>query len=215
MVTAAARAVEQIQFRITLNEDGEFTGLANHDQVSQQLQTMAGVMIKQLLGTAPAAQRAQIESLMGQVLTPELLISSATRDVQIYVGLNGASLAPGETLEVPLDQPSPFGGGTLAATYRVHMESSAAEFASVSTTMNYDAEGLRRMTAALMKQVGANIPPAELEAMPPIQLTDDGKYSYDRTFGIMREAAVTRRISSGPMRRLDGWTIRMISAPKR
>jgi hypothetical protein len=214
-MSAAARAVQEIQFRIMLNADGEFTGLANEAQVSRQLQAMTGAMMKELAGTLPAAQRSQFESMMQQFLSPALLISSATRDAQIYFALNGAGLAPGDALEVPLDQPSPFGGGTLAATYRVRMDSSTPDTARLSTTMVYDPEGLRALTAVLAKQSGGAVPQDELAAMPPLQLTDVGSYSYDRRLGIMREATLNRRVTAGPMQRLDGWSIRLISAPKR
>ena len=214
-VAAAARAMQQIQIRIVLNEDGEFAGVANEAQLSQQLQTVTNAVLKELMGAIPEAQRPQLESLMRQILAPPLLISSATREAQIYFGLNGAVLAPGETVEVPLDQPSPFGGGTLAATYRVRMDSSAPDSAALSTMMIYDPEGLQAMTAAFVKQMGATVPQSELAAMPAIRLTDEGKYSYDMQLGLMREVTVNRRIAAGPVQRLDGWTIRLVSAPKR
>jgi hypothetical protein len=71
------------------------------------------------------------------------------------------------------------------------------------------------MTQSLAQQAGKPIPPAELAKIPPRQMSDDAKYLFDRTVGLMREVTVNRLVSAGDMRRYDGWQIRLLSAPKR
>jgi hypothetical protein len=45
-------------------------------------------------------------------------------------------------------------------------------------------------------------------------MADDGAYAYDRELGLMREVIVSRRISVGSNRRLDGWQIRLFKGPR-
>ena len=214
-VAAAARAAKGIHFRVSLNADGEFTGLANEAEVRPKLQAMLGAVVEDLAARLPAAERKTFVELIGRLLSPAALISSATRDVQIYTGLNGASLAAGETLEATLQQPSPVGGGALPAIFRVRMDSITADSASLTSTTTYDKDALLKMTLGLAQQTGAPIPPEELAKIPLMQLSDVGKYEFDRTLGLMRKVTINRRTTIGDRGRLDGWTITLITPPKR
>jgi hypothetical protein len=214
-VAAAARAIKGIHFRVSLNADGEFTGLANEAEVRPKLQAMVGAVVQDLAARLPAAERKTFEELIGRLLSPAALISSATRDAQIYTSLNGASLAAGESLEATLQQPSPVGGGALPATFRVRMDSATVDSASLASTTTYDKDALLKMTLGLAQQAGAAIPPEELAKIPPMQLIDDGKYEFDRTLGLMRKVTINRRTTLGNQVRLDGWTITLITPPKR
>ena len=110
VLMAAAEAVRGLRFRLTLNADGELTGLANQDEVVPRLKSMMDAIVQQLLASIPEDERTAMVSFMNQVLSPEVLISSATREAGIYFGLNGVSLASGEVAEIELQQPSPLGG---------------------------------------------------------------------------------------------------------
>ena len=128
--------------------------------------------------------------------------------------MNGVELAVGETAEAPLQMASPI-GGVIPATLRVQMESATPETAVLKTTTTYDAAALLRMTQALVQQAGAPIPPEELAKFPRMEMSDDARYVFDRTTGLMREVIVNRRAIVADMRRLDGWEIRLSTAPKR
>jgi hypothetical protein len=117
--------------------------------------------------------------------------------------------------EFGLEQPSPVGSGVIAAKFRVDMESATNDSASLKTTTTYDPAALMRMTQSLAQQAGKPIPPAELAKIPPMKMSDDAKYLFDRTVGLMREVMVNRHVSTDGMRRYDGWQIRLLSAPKR
>ena len=114
-----------------------------------------------------------------------------------------------------LEQPNPLGGGTLPATFRIAAESVTAAVAVFTTNTTYDSAALRRLTEALAEQAGAPIPPGDLAALPPIEMADEGRYVFDRATGLMREVIVTRRITAGASRRVDGWEIRLIGGPQR
>ena len=212
---AAVEAVRDLRFRLTLNADGELTGLANQDEILPKLKSMMDTIVQQLSASIPEDQRTAMVSFMNQVLSPEVLISSATREAEIYFGLNGVSLASGEVAEIELQQPSPFGGGVIPGIFRVRMESVTTDSASLTTETTYDSTALLRLTESLVKQAGKPIPPSELAKVPPIDMNDDGTFVFDRTVGLMREVMMIRRVVAGTNQRLDRWEIRLLDGPKR
>ena len=214
-VAAASEIVRDMVFRLTLNADGEITGLANQAEIAPKLQAMLDSIVQDLSARLPAEQRKGVQTLIGQVLSPPALISSAIREAEIYFGLNGVSLAAGEAVEVDLEQPNPLGGGVIPAKFRVDMKSATKDSASIKTTTTYDPAALIRMTQSLAEQAGKPIPPEELAAIPPLKMNDDATYLFDRTVGLMREVSVNRLVSAGDMRRYDSWQIRLLSGPKR
>ena len=108
-VAAAAQATKGMHFRIALNADGGFASLLNEAEVRPKLQSVVGGIVAELAGRLPSNQRKSFQELMGQLVTPAALISSATRDAQIYFGLNGAPLTVGQTMAANLQQPGPMG----------------------------------------------------------------------------------------------------------
>jgi hypothetical protein len=210
----AAQALRDIRFRLNLNADGELTGMANQAEVAPKLKTVVDAVIRELSTRIPDEQRRQFLDFVGQILSVDVLIATATRDAATYFGLNGVSLAAGEVAEVDLEQPSPLGGGSLPAKFRVRMESASADSASLKTTTTYDAAALVRLTASVVKQAGSPIPPEELAKLPPMQMADEGTYLFDRKIGLMREVKVNRRIAMGPSGRLDAWEIRLVRGPR-
>jgi hypothetical protein len=197
-----------------MDEDGALAGIANKDEVAPKLKDMRDTVVLGLSTQLPAAQREEFQKMITQVMSPDALISSAIRDAEIYFGLNGAALAPGEGAEVDLELPSPFGGGIIPAKLRVDMVSATAESASLTSVTTYDAAALLRMTQALAQQTGRPIPAEEL-AGASLKMQDDGKYTFDRTVGLMRDVVINRRVSFADMRRLDAWQIKLITGPKR
>lgn len=70
------------------------------------------------------------------------------------------------------------------------------------------------MRPALEQQSGKPIPDAEM-AQLKMGMADDGRFVFDRKFGLMKEVIVNRRVTSGPETRTDRWEIRLTQAPKR
>jgi len=64
----------------------------------------------------------------------------------------------------------------------------------------------------LAKQAGSPTPPEQFINLPPMQMSDEGSFLFDRKRGLMREVKVNRRIAAGSNRRLDAWEIRLIDA---
>ena len=214
-IAAVSEVAKGLRYRIGLNADGEFTGLLNEAEIRPKLQTMVAAITKEFSGRLPANQRKSFEDMMAQILSPAVVIASATRDAQIYLGLNGAALAPGETASANLEQANPFGGAPIPATFNVRMDSATATSASLTTTMNYDKNALTKMTVDLAQRAGAPVRPEELAKLPPMQMTDEGKYEFDRALGLMRKLTISRRVSVDKLERVDGWTITLVEAPKR
>jgi hypothetical protein len=209
-----AQALRDIRFRLNLSADGELQGMANQDEVAPKLKTVVDAIVRDLSAKIPDEQRKGFLDFIGQILSVDVLIATATRDAATYLGLNGVSLAAGEAVEVDLEQPNPLGGGPIPTRFRVRMESASAETASLKTTTTYDPAFLVRLTESLAKQAGAPIPPEELAKLPSIQMADEGAFVFDRKVGLMREVKVNRRVVVGPNSRLDAWEIRLVSGPR-
>ena len=208
----AAQALRDIRFQLNLNADGELQGLANQAEVAPKLKTVVDAVVRQLSAQLPEDQRKNFLNVIGQILSVDVLIASATRDAATYLGLNGAALAVGEETVLDIDQPSPLGGGRIPAKFRVRMESATADVASLKTTTTYDAAALMRLTQTLAKQAGSPTPPEQFVNLPPMQMSDEGSFVFDRKRGLMREVKVNRRIAAGTNRRLDAWDIRLVDA---
>jgi len=215
VVATMARAVSGIRFRLMLNGDGEFTRLTNEAEVTPKLQAVLDAMLQLIAQALPADERKTFDAALRRILSPAALLAGATTDAQIYFALNGAALAQDETVEAQIQAASPVGGGTIPAAFRVRMDSVTAQSASLSTTTTYDAAAVRSVTAALAQQVGKPIPPEELAKIPPIEMTDEGTYLFDRALGLMREVAINRRVAGGGAQRFDRWVIRLVTAPSR
>lgn len=212
---AAMEAVRDLQLRLTLNAEGEFTGLVNQAEVLPKLQAAVDAIVGGLSATVPPEQRQTVLGVVNQVLSPQALIASATREADMYFGLNGVAVTPGEVVQTVIEQPSLIGSGTIPATFTVQMESASAESASLKTTTTYDKDALVRMTESLARQARVPMPPDALAKIPPLEMSDEGAYLFDRTTGLMREVVVSRRVGAGKSRRVDGWQIRLLDGPQR
>ena len=210
LVGSAAQALRDIRFQLNLNADGELLGMANQAEIAPRLKSVVDTVVRNLAAQMPADQRKGFLDVIGQVLSVDVLIASATRDAATYLGLNGAALAVGQAVVVDIEQPSPLGGDPLPAKFSVRMESATADVASLKTTTTYDPAALMRLTRSLAKQAGSPIPPEQFINLPPMQMSDEGSFVFDRKRGLMREVKVNRRIAVGPNRRLDAWEIRLI-----
>jgi hypothetical protein len=209
----AGRILGNAQFRIVLNADGEFVRVANEAELKPKLEAIVDAMLRSLQAGMAEAERKKMDDFFRQVLSPANLIAIATRDAQTYVGLNGLALALGDTLELTIEQPTAF-GGTVPAVFRARMESATPETATITTTTTFDPDALKKMTMAIVEQVGGKGSPDELATFR-IEMSDDGKFVFDRKLGLMREVTVNRRGVSGGVKRLDRWVIRLVSEPKR
>jgi hypothetical protein len=214
LVGVTSQALRDVRFQLRLNGDGELQEMANQAEVAPKLKAVVDAVVLQLSKQMPEDQRKGFLDFIGQVMSVDILMATAIRDAATYLGLNGVSLAAGETAEADLEQPSPVGGGTIPAKFRVRMDSASAERASLTTTTTYDKAALMRMTEAVAKQAGAPIPPEELARLPPMLMADEGTYVFDRTLGLMRDVKVSRRVAVGDNGRVDAWEIRLISGPR-
>jgi hypothetical protein len=215
LVAAASQAALGIRFVLRLNSDGELTGLVNQAEIAPKLKNMMDTIVRDLASRLPANERKNFQNMVGQLMSPTTLISSATNEAQIYFGLNGMELGDGENLAVELEHPSPLGSGVIPATFRIRVDSTTSDSAVLKTTTTYDAAALVRMTQALAQQAGRGIPAEELAKIPPMQMSDDGSYVFNKSLGLMREVIVNRLIAAGGMQRLDGWEISLLNSPTR
>jgi hypothetical protein len=215
VLAAALQAVRDLRVHLVLNAGGELSGVANRDELVMKLQSMLEAIMQELAARLSNEQRIAMQGVVAKVLSPDVLIASATREAAIYFGLNGISLAPGEERERTIEQPSPFGGGSIPGVFRARMESVTADSASVTIAASYDRAALSRIAEALVKQAGAPVPAEALANIPPMDMTDEGTYLFDRKIGLMREVIVRRQVVVGNNRQIDRWEIRLLEAPQR
>jgi hypothetical protein len=215
IVVAASDAVRDIRLRIALNAEGEFVGLANQAEVASKLRAAMEIIVRKVMARLPADQQKGVEAMMGRILSPETLVASATREAQMYFGLNGITLTVGEAVETSIQQANPFTGGAIPTTFRIRAESATENAAVLTTTTTYDREALLQSVRALAAQSGKPVPPEELAKLPAPEMDDDGRYVLDRTVGLMREVIVNRRTAAGTNRRSDRWEIRLLNDPQR
>lgn len=215
LIVAAADVLKGLRLRISLNADGGFAGLMNQSEVAPKLQEAIDVMVRGLAARMPEDQRKGFQAFIGSALSPAALLALVTNDAQTYFGLNGITITVGEALEAAIQQPNPLGRGVLPATFRIRAESATEESAALATTTSYDPAAFRELTRSLAAQAGKPISKEELDKMPPIAMGDEGRFVLDRALGLMREVIVNRRVTAGPMQRLDGWEIRLIARPAR
>jgi hypothetical protein len=215
IVLAAANALRGLRLRINLDADGSYAALANESEVISRVQPVVDQFSAAVMEKLPADQRATMKKMLAQLLTPALLVEGATREAQTYFSLSGVDLPVGDSAVIDLTLPSPFGGSALPAKFRVTMESATSDSAVLTTTTTYAADGLRRMTLALFEQTGKPIPESELAKLPVLQMSDEGRFVFDRKLGLPRELVVNRRISGGKVQRLDRREIRLVRAPQR
>jgi hypothetical protein len=212
VMQAALKAAGNMPLRLSLDANGELQGLLNEKEVLDKLQAAVRILTDAALENAPSEGRANIRSVLNQVLSPRTLLMSAMRDPQTYFGLNGAALDVGNEVEIDVQQPNPFGPTPLPATLWVKAESATPDAFVIVTKTTYDRDALTKMTSSLL---GAPPSAAEAAKMPSMDMRDDGRYVFERASGLAREVVVGRVASIGPERRTDRFEIRMVQAPKR
>lgn len=209
IAAAASSAVKDLALQLELDAAGRFTRLRNEAEVTAKLR---GVLESALASVArqisDARQRQSAETIVHRLMSPPVLLASAVRDAQTYFALNGASVNKEKPFTANLQQPSPIGGGTLPAQFRLTLDSIDAHTAKLSTVTVYDPKAVSQFSAQLAAQ-GA--PGGEA---PQLHIEDSAAYVYNRAYGIMGDVVVRRRITAGEsINALDGWDIRLTRRP--
>jgi hypothetical protein len=215
LVVGAASALNGMILRVALKGDGEFAGLINAEEIAPRLQGAVDSIITGLAARLPAAQQKSFRDLVSQFLSPAVVLESATRDAQMFFGLNGLMVSVGNDVEARIDLANPLGAGSIPATVRIRAESATNDSAVLSTKTTYDSAALLKFTQALAAQSGAGAAAGEIAKVDSLEMNEDGRYVLDRSLGLMREVVVSRRVVAGPERRLDRWEIRLLTAPRR
>lgn len=206
-VIAGSQALSNLSFRVALTADGAFVRLLNEVEVRGQLTAAVGAMLR---AAVPEPERRE---QLREVLTPGFMVALATRDAELYFGVNGLSLAVGDSVNTSVQQPSPW-GGTLPATYTVRLGSATPDRVGITTTTTYDPDALLKLTSSLLEKTGTKIPPGELDRVR-LEMRDDGIYQVDRSLGLVRDMTINRHVSVAGVQRVDRWAIKLVKAPVR
>ena len=212
IAAAAANGAKDMRLEIVLGPDGRFTGLRNQAEVTAKMQSALDSMLASVGKQVPdAKQRQAVETVIRRLMSPQLLLSAAASDVQTYFGLNGAVLTKGKPTETEIRQQAPVGITMMPARFRLTLDSLDAHEAKLSSTTAYDPQALAAMAKDLLAQAAPGAAPP-----PNMEMSDTGRYVFNRAFGLMNEMIIARRITAGEgAARLDGREIRLITRPKR
>ena len=214
VMRVAGKAMGDIALRIALGPDGGFDRVTNESDVIPTLQAVVDMLIREAARGVPEAEAKRAEAVVRSILTPANLVTLASQDIQTYVSMFGAEMAVGGTVEAKIDRPSPLGGEALPAVLRVHMPSATLDVATIQSTVTYDGEALKAMTAGILARADGAAPPEELAKLK-LEMSDSTKYVFDRVVGLFREVSNERRIQSGHLNRVDRLSIKLVTPPKR
>lgn len=208
------KVIGNTSYRLALSRDGEFQRLANEAVVLPKLQQVVDALLAEMLKPMPADEAKRVEAFMRQILSPTVLVGTATREAQTYLSMFGVTLAAGERIEAPIKQPNPLGGDPIPATLRIRMESVTPDTATLSSTVVYDPEAMGKLMQRLIASATAK-PAADELARLQMTLSDEGTYVFDRKVTLFREVSVVRRVAVGQAGRSDRWVIRLVEGPTR
>ena len=214
VAAAAANAFKDMRLEVILGPNGNFTGLRNQEEVTAKLQSALDSMLSTLVPRVENPQeRKTAEAIVRRLMSPQILLSTAASDVQTYFGVYGLSVSKGKPVENIVQQTSPLGPGAIPATFRLTLETLDAHQATLTSTTSHDP----RVLAELTKQLLAKAPPGSVSNPPPtLEMSDLGRYVYNRAFGLMNEVNIARRVTVGPgTARIDGRQIRLLTRPTR
>lgn len=203
IMKAAVSAMEGLDYEVELNELGEYVGLRNEQEVLERLQDFGSLMERQVAAAVPEGeQREQFIAVLRQILSAEVLMQSATKQVQLYFALAGVELDSEEEVTFPYSEPAPSGQGEYSGEITVSVAELDREnsIVRIDWLNNIDDEAVAVMMAPMVKALSAQLPDG---AMPQLTLTDRSRYEIDLTTGLTRSVRHERTIDGGPKKRID------------
>jgi hypothetical protein len=210
----AASAVGDASVRFVLGPDGEIEDVENAAELTPKFEMLVDIAMREASKTMSAEEAPRFQAFMKQVLSPAVLLSLVSRDAETYLSLHGVALAPGESAEAKLEQPNPFGGRPIPAVFKVRMTKATPDEAILETTTTFDADTLLQVTTQLLERAAGKPAPEEV-ARAGMNLSDEGKVTFDRKVGLISEVTTSRAITFGPSKRTERWVIRLVAPPKR
>ncbi|MEO5926093.1 MAG: hypothetical protein ABIR70_19890 [Bryobacteraceae bacterium] len=202
VVAGASKALDNLRLMVKLNARGEFTELQNEAVVSKQLLDVAEKVVKSVTAEAPADQRAGLEVVVRQMMQPAALLSSATRDIQMYFSLHGVEIEAAKPVETTVHLPNPISGTPIQAKLRIRLES--ANNLTVQTIFNAS-----EVQAAMTELISKAAPGSPV---PTVEVQDGGKYVYAPAPGLMQSVTYTRKVKAGPQIRTDEWQMTLVKS---
>lgn len=96
MVAVTGQILRGLVFRLTLNANGQITGVANQAELTPKLKEMRDTLVQAIAERLLREnERKSFANLAAQLLSPEAMIAGSTREAGIYFGSNGWSLGVG------------------------------------------------------------------------------------------------------------------------
>lgn len=215
MLASMSALLEGLHLECQYNAKGEFTGLRNQAEVSEKLSAAVARMIDDAIESAPeGAEPEKMRPMMEQMLRPDLVLASATKDARFFAGLAGLEIAPGETVTLNAQFASPI-GGVLDTKIRI----TAGEIDKAAGTFLVDwvsvptPESLAEATRAFLRRSLRTDDAAKIEqAMDQVDfsLSDKTNYTIDLEHGWPRTLKNVRTTVLGPQSRIDRFTLTVV-----
>jgi hypothetical protein len=111
----AEAVFQDLALIIQLDATGKYAGIRNEEQLRGKLQEFLLKLIPQsTAGIRDEDERRRAETAMARMLTPEVLLSAARKEVDLFFGLSGLALELGQPTRIESSMLNPFGRrGTL------------------------------------------------------------------------------------------------------
>jgi hypothetical protein len=192
--SALIRLFQDKPMEIVTNEAGLPVSLRNAGEI---VELMRQAMDEVVALTAKSPQeQAQIQSVIQQMMTPEVIQSMALKDATIFYGLMGGSYSGGPTAVYSGSVAFPFTQSLIEASLYVllrRVDDAKGEI-HIATQSVPNSEQLRQATADWMTRMlqsqGRTVP--DDMPIPTIRMQDSLEYVYDRERGLPREVTFRR-----------------------
>jgi hypothetical protein len=205
IVTGASKALDNMHLMVKLGPAGDFTGLQNEADAGKQLLTVADQVVKSVTAQAPEDQKAGLETVVRQMMQPGALLSSATRDIQMYFNLHGVEVETGKPAQTTVHQANPISGDPTETKLRVTMESPN----HLAVVASYDPAAVQNAMNELISKASPGA------TAPRVEVQENGQYVYAPASGLMQSVTYTRRVRAAMQVRTDEWQVSLLKSPSR
>lgn len=185
--------------------------LVNLEETSSLIRTFVRGMIESM--ELEEEDREIVENLLGQMLSPELIISRTLEDASLYFMFTGASLELGESYAAEELLANPLGGDPFPAEVLFSLISADRDTgtARVDYSQTTDESAVR----SFMKSLFAQVPDGD-EVLAEMQDAEMGifaeaSFEMNLVTGLANRVEFERSIQMGPAQRVDGIVIETLS----
>jgi hypothetical protein len=192
MLRMAERIITELGLLVQLDPAGRYLGVQNESTLKSRIEVFTNLLIPQAtakITDSTARQRAR--TAMKAALTPEMLLSAARKELDLYFGVSGLRLEPGKVTRRKSGLLNPFGStGTLSGEMEIkpEPENPGSNEVTVEFSQHYNPRTTFQMNSGKTQTEAAN------DELAGMTLDDTGEFLLDRTTWQVRQVRHVRTI---------------------